>query len=219
MNTMRILGLLAVCTAASTMLTSVASAQAQDPVSEQVPEIPATPVAVTELVYARPFTLERPETYWYRVERPQYGEGVLLVVKVDPSIATGLLVARQRPMPIAYVGDQVAQVVNHGDVSGTVILMVPTPLDRLDLTKQAIWFGTPDIAERVDARMIAGERQRATDAGIKPFARAAVDAALAIGGPRVDAPDVMGLLRGEVLDLLKRYAPTQTLRIESLERQ
>ena len=55
---------------------------------------------------------------------------------------------------------------NQGDESGYVIAVVP---GEVDLTKDPIWFGTPDLPERVNAATIKAEREQADKAGIKPI--------------------------------------------------
>jgi len=166
------------------------------------PEIPKTPAAVDELVYARPFTLEKGFKFLWCKERPNVTTGTLLVLKVDKA----LVVPRAIPMPVLYVGDQTAERVNHGHKSGHVIAIVP---GESDLTKVPIWFGTPRLPERVDASTAKSERALAEQAGIGPFSEKDVEAALAKGGEPIKTTDKSALLRDQVAELILEYSPDE----------
>jgi hypothetical protein len=78
----------------------------------ETPPMPKTPAAVDDIVYARPFSLEKGFKFFWRKERPEVTEGLILVLKADKA----LLVPRAAMMPVLYVGDQTAQRLNHGQV-------------------------------------------------------------------------------------------------------
>jgi len=138
---------------------------------DEIPAVPETPAAVAQIVSAQPFVLDKEATHLWRLEKPAFSSGYLLVLKVDPA----LVLARQSAEPVLYVGHQTAERVNHGFESGHVIAIVPGVLDDpkhpeyLDLSKSLIWFGTPELPERVDAAMIKQELALAKRAGIKPL--------------------------------------------------
>lgn len=188
-----------VCTAA---VAALALAQAPPP-------IPATPAAVDDVVYVRPFTLEKGFTFDWRKERPTVISGTVLVLKVNPD----LVVPRQIAEPVLYVGDQTAQRVNAGNESGYVVAIVP---GQVDLAKSPVWFGTPELPERVDASAISAERAKANTAGIKPFAAEKIAAARARGGEPLIAADEAALLRDEVAPLVMKYSPQEKHLADSL---
>jgi hypothetical protein len=164
------------------------------------PEMPKTPAAVDDLVYARPFTLETGFKYIWSKERPNVTDGTLLVLKVDKA----LVVPRSIATPVLYVGDQPAQRVNQGHESGHVIAVVP---GEVDLTKVPIWFGSPGFPFDTDAATARAERARAEEAGIEPFAEKRVTAARGKGGAPIRKPDMSALLRDELAELILEYCP------------
>ncbi len=172
------------------------------------PPIPATPAAVDDLVYARPFKLNKGYVHYWSKARPNVTGGTLLVIKVDPA----LVYPRQVAEPVLYVGDQTAQRINVGDKSGQVVAVVP---GEVDLTKAPIWFGQPDLPERVDGHIIKAQRKLADGAGIKPFSKEKVQAATAKGGDPANYADLATLMAGPIADLILEYSPQEKEMAES----
>jgi hypothetical protein len=166
-----------------------------------VPPVPATPAAIDDLVYARPFTLEKGYEFEWRQEKPQVTEGYILVLKVNPD----LVYPRQCAEPVLYVGDQTAERVNVGYESGHVIAIVPGEIKEMDLAKTLIWFGTPELPERCTAKTIAAEKALAEKAGIKPLKKSTIAAARKTGAEQLDVKN-RDKLRRKVAALIKRYA-------------
>ena len=175
------------------------------------PEIPETPAAVDDVLYARTFTLEEPFKFVWCKERPNVTAGTLLVLEVDKA----LVVPRSVAMPVLYVGDQSAQRINSGHKSGHVIAIVP---GEVDLTKVPIWFGTPDLPGRADAKEARSERALAEKAGIKPFSKEKVKAAQDKGGARLALVDISALLRDHVAELILEYCPDEKHLAEDFRR-
>ena len=175
------------------------------------PPPPATPAPVLEIVSARAFALEEEAEHLWRKEKPRFRSGYLLVLEVDPA----LVVPRQRLEPVLYVGRQTAERVNQGARSGFVVAIVPGVLDDpadpayLDLEQATMWFGTPDLPERVDRETLERERRAAEAAGARPFAAGRVRAALARGGAPLEAKSRYELLRAAAL-LIKEHALDET---------
>jgi hypothetical protein len=173
-------------------------------------EMPQTPAPVLELVSATPFELDEPYVYHWRKERPKVSSGYVLVLKVDPE----LVVPRQVAEPVLYVGKQTAERINQGDESGHVIALVPGVIDDpehgefIDLTKRIIWFGTPELPERVDAKIVEQEHQWAVHSGFKPFSAEQVEAAIARDGERYEYANKTQLVR-ELMELVRKYSPQE----------
>jgi hypothetical protein len=184
-----------------TCVLTVASWSCAEP-PPAIPPIPSTPAAVDNVLYARAFELTNGEKFLWSKERPDIKTGTLLVLEVD----TALVFPRAAAMPVLYVGDRTAQRVNDGHKSGRVIAIVP---GEVDLLKDPIWFGTPDLPDRVDANMAKAERSLADAAGIKPFPEKKVKAALAKGGEKVTKNDMHALLRDQVAELILEYSPDE----------
>ena len=175
----------------------------------EVPGIPATPAAIEEVVYARPFELEQGYKFEWRKEQPLVKEGVILVLKVDPD----LVYPRQIAEPVLYVGDQTAERVNIGYKSGHVVVIVP---GEVDLKTAPIWFGTPELPERCTAKTIKAEKKMAERAGIKPAAKTQLDSAQEKGGKRLKVKDRYEL-RSELASLIAEHAPDEKELVEGLQ--
>jgi hypothetical protein len=202
--------IIVVSTLALASLAMVSMASAGEPATsphtnayavESPPAVPDTPAAVESIIYAREFTLENGYPFTWSKESPVVTSGYLLVLKVDPD----LVFPRQVAEPVLYVGAQTAQRVNHGFPSGHVIAIVP---GDVDLTKALIWFGTPELPERVDTNVANAELNLAEAAGIKPFAAAEVNAARAQAGEELKGATVVDVLR-VAADLIRQYAPEE----------
>ena len=166
------------------------------------PAIPATPAPVDGVVHAQTFTLNNGFTFQWSKEAPTVTTGTLLVLKVDRA----LVIPRQVAEPVLYVGDSTAQRINFGHESGYVIAIVP---GVVDLAQAPIWFGTPELPERVDAATVQAERTLANRAGIQPFSAKQVQAAQARGGAALNVADMSALLRTQVSDLILKYSPQE----------
>ncbi|MFN0007089.1 MAG: hypothetical protein ACKVXR_04205 [Planctomycetota bacterium] len=164
---------------------------------------------VRSLVLARPFRLEKPYEHGWRLEKPSVSAGWLLVLEVDPSFVA----PRQVLMPVLLVGDQTAECVNFGQESGRVIAIVPAPADEqgmpsLDLEKNPVWFGSPDLPERVDASWIAIERSRARAADVVTFTAGEIASARERGGPPLRLADRVALEHDAAL-LILEHSPRE----------
>src|SRR5712671_3802176 len=104
--------------------------------------VPPLPAPVKNILYARPFTLERPYRYDWSKDRPTVSTGILVVLDVD----TALVIPRDSLEPVLYASDVAVQRLNHGHKSGKVIAIVP---GHVDLATTPIWFGSPNLPERV----------------------------------------------------------------------
>jgi len=169
---------------------------------ESIPPVPATPAAVESILYARKFTLEKGYKFNWCKEAPIVSSGYLLVLKVNPD----LVYPRQCAEPVLYVGRRTAERLNHGYPSGHVIAIVP---GAPDLDKTLIWFGTPELPERVDAERADQELTLAQAANMQPLPPETIRAAETKGGHRLEATDLAALLRGQVADLVLEYAPQE----------
>jgi hypothetical protein len=136
----------------------------------------------------------------WRKERPMVTAGTLVVLKINPD----LVVPRQTAEPVLYAGNQTVQRLNSGHESGHLIVIIP---GKVDLTQIPIWFGRPELPERVDANMIKSERALAEAANIQPFAVQKVQEAGIKGGEHLEVFDLHTLLRDHVAELVLQYSP------------
>lgn len=189
------------CMRGKTILLSIffivlsSSAIAQD----DLRAVPKTPSAVIDIVFARPFTLAKGYTYDWSKERPIVKSGILVVLKVNPD----LVIPRNSAEPVLYAGNQTAQRLNHGHKSGHVIAIIP---GEVDLTRVPIWFGSPELPERVSAQMIRSERALADAAKIRPFAAKKVRS---VKKGLLQASDLYSLLRDHAAELVLKYSPQE----------
>jgi len=168
-------------------------------IASELPPVPATPSAVTDLVFARSFTLEKGYRYNWSKDRPIVRSGTLVVLKVDPD----LVFPRNAAEPVLYAGNQTVQRLNHGHESGYVIGIIP---GDIDLTQAPFWFGRPALPERVTAEMIKSERALADAAKIQPFATEKVQS---LTQESLQASDLYSLLRDHVANLVLEYSPQE----------
>jgi hypothetical protein len=172
----------------------------------ELPPMPATPAAATDLLYARPVRFAQPFEHTWSKEQPRYTDGWLLVIQADPA----LIFPRQTGMPVLFVGATPAQVLNGGHEDGRVIALVPGPLD---LKSALIWFGSPGLPGEITNLAAARERTAAEKAGIRPFSADKVKAALQKGGARLDVNDYSQL--GPTLTAIaEEFTPRETMLID-----
>jgi len=160
---------------------------------------PATPAAVKGILAARRFTLATPYQYTWSRDRRMVATGTLVVLEVDPAY----VMPRDTLEPVLYAGNVPVQRLNHGNISGRVIGIIP---GNVDLSTALIWFGTPELPERVTAKMVESERERAEKAGVHAFPREKI---ATIEGPAVTAKDLAELLRNVAADLVLKYSPQE----------
>ena len=158
---------------------------------------PATPTPVEAVLLAKPFDLEEGYTFNWSGTEPTVRSGTILVLKVDPA----MVLPRNALQPVLYAGDSPVQIISEDHFSGTLIGIVP---GDIDLAEDLIWFGRPGLPERATPEVIAEERALAERAGIEPVGGDAMESA---GAPTVGAGDLASLLREEVADIVREYAP------------
>jgi hypothetical protein len=161
--------------------------------------IPPTPAAVNELVLAQPFKLAKGYENDWSKEREVVTSGTLVVLKVDPE----LVYPRNSAEPVLYAGDKTVQRLNQGHESGHVIGIIP---GEIDLASAPIWFGRPELPERVDAEMIRAERGLADEAKIQPIAAETVRE---MTREPVEVEDLSTLLRDHVAKLVLEFSPQE----------
>jgi hypothetical protein len=165
--------------------------------------------AVRELVSAVPFTIREGYVHTWRKEAPRVRAGFLCVFAVDPA----LVEPRQTAEPVLYVGDQTAERVNHGAQSGRVVAIVPCAVDaagapQLDFERTPIWFGAPDLPERIDAAAIRAARALHERSGTARFTHDQVAGALARGGASLDLATRVDLEASAAL-LILEHSPAE----------
>jgi len=171
------------------------------------PPLPATPAPVDAVLHVRPFVLDEGFAFDWRKERPTVTRGTLVVLQVAPE----LVYPRQTAEPVLYVGEQTAMRLNVGYPSGRVVAIVPgDPPGEGAL----VFFGTPELPERVTAATIAAEVTKARAAGIAPAAR---DARVRADGAVTRAN--LAALLVDAAALIDRYAPDESARAMSLRTQ
>jgi len=181
---------------------AVEQAQTRSPAAAAA--APARTSPVRGLVLARPFTLAEPYVSDWRLERPSVRSGWLLVLEVDPQYVE----PHQAAMPVLLLGGETVECVNFGIDSGKVIAIVPSALDergepQLDLAASPVWFGAPELPERVDAAWIAGDRSRARPVDVATFTAEEIAAARTRAGATLQAPNRVELDRQAALLILE----------------
>jgi len=175
-----------------------------------------------ELVDARPFVLDQSFVHKWRQERPSFQGGYLLVLRADAEF----LRPRQGLEPVLYVGAETAQRLNNPTDSGYLVCLVPTaltPAGQLasDPTQGPIWFGNPELPERVDAARARQELGEALALGVAPKVKLARSfSPKGLQGKQLANSTVYMRDRDEldliVADLIEAYSPGESERISSL---
>ncbi|HWR77489.1 MAG TPA: hypothetical protein VN283_09830 [Thiobacillus sp.] len=161
--------------------------------------LPATPAAIKGILAARRFTLETPFPYTWTKEPIMVSTGVLVVLEVDPAY----VVPRDTLEPVLYAGNVPVQRLNHGHRSGRVIGIVP---GNIDLASTPIWFGSPELPERVTPSIAQSERTLAEKIGVHALPKARINA---VQRPPVIAKDLATLLRTVAADLVLEFSPQE----------
>jgi hypothetical protein len=174
-----------------------------------IPALPEQTVAAWDILYAQPFILDEGYTHYWRLEQPIVDAGYIVVLAVDPDLA----VPRQTDEPVLYAGEQTVERVNTGQDEGHLVALIPAlrgldGLPDLDLASAPIWFGTPELPERVDAARIQAELSLATSEGAIPMAATRIQAALTQGGSLLHAAN-RPALDFYLADLIERFAPQE----------
>jgi hypothetical protein len=164
---------------------------------------------VRDILFAQAFRLDKPYAHTWQKEQPSVSAGYLLVLAVDPEFVRPQQVAE----PVLYVGNQTAERINAGDVSGRLVVLVPSSVNAqgeiaLDLQAAPIWFGAPELPERIDAAQVSAELDAALRKGAKPFPDQKVGAALRRGGKALRLPN-REALEQRVARLLQEYSPNE----------
>jgi hypothetical protein len=167
--------------------------------------VPATPAGVIDILEIQPFRLKVGYQYDWLESRPFVSDGLLVVLRVDPN----QVVPRNAAEPVLYAGDGTVQRLNQGNGSGYVIGIIP---GQIDLASAPIWFGRPELPERVTPAVIKEERALADSAGIKAFSPDK------IAGARrdpIEVDDLAALLRGPAADLVLKFSPDEKDLVET----
>lgn len=183
---------------AVSILVTAACASGQNASRVPSPDLPY-PVPVRDILFAQPFTVSRPFQTWSR-DRAKATSGTLVVLDVDPRY----VVPRDAMAnPVLYAGNVAVIQLNEGHKSGRVIGIIP---GNVDLASEPVWFGAPDLPERVTPESARAERARAEEAGVRPFARSKI---AAVQRPATRTADVSALLRDVAAELVYEYAPQE----------
>ena len=155
----------------------------------RTPELPKTPSAraAAQPVLMQWVQLTQPYPTDFRAERPLVRAGWLVVIRADSALLTPRSLAE--PLLLASADGWTASVewMQHGATSGHSVCFVPwvdqpqppvgsdgrAPTDeskqRASLRGLRMWFGTPELPERVDAALLARERALADASGLQPL--------------------------------------------------
>ncbi len=161
--------------------------------------LPDTPSAVLGVVAIQPFSLRTAFLYNWLASQPEVSSGLLVVLQVDPRYVHPTDAAE----PVLYAGDRTVKRLNQGERSGYVLGIVP---GTATLATALVFFGTPELPERVTDEILAQQQELARRAGIKPFTAEQLERARR---EAAYADDLTDLLAGPAADLLLKYSPDE----------
>ena len=159
------------------------------------------PTPVKGILAAQRFELAEPYEDTWSLDKAQVSAGMLLVLDVDPKLVT----RRESLEPLLYVGGKPTRRLNHGDISGHVLVIVPV---STDLEHTLMWLGKPDLpealtAEKIQAEKLNAERALATRAGVGTQSARGLPRA---ERPTVQARDLAALLRDVAAPLIDEFS-------------
>ena len=169
-----------------------------------------TPMPVARIRSATPFRVETPFAHDWSAEKSTATAGWLVVLDVDARYVQ----PRQTAEPVLYAGNVPVQRLNVGVRTGRVIAVIPATRTaenqtRADLMATPIFFGAPELPERITRDMADAELARARAAGITADNAGRIRAAIRAGGPEVVVQDRAALLR-EAASLVLEHAPDES---------
>lgn len=171
------------------------------------------PLALNQIVAARPFVLQESFTWNWRQERPQVASGWLLVIEIPPALCA----PRQTADRVIYVGGETAERLNLGTNSGHIVLIVPAPLMEIPnpndpvqqpLDKHPVFLGATALPEQVTLSSAETQLLSAEASGIPDPDPAVVAAARLAGGPLLQASSRAALLAAAA-QLVQTYSPDE----------
>jgi hypothetical protein len=170
---------------------------------------PGLPARLRGLVCAQAFKLDQGYEHAWRAEHPWVQCGWILVLEIDPDLAS----VRDELEPVMFVGSEVAERTNPGDLAGRRVVIVPSIPDAngwpaLDPLAQPMWLGESALPEQLTLAAIRAQRTRAEQLGITAFPHNEVANALDCGDSRTALADRSALQR-HVAQLIKRLAPAE----------
>ncbi len=168
--------------------------QAPVDTGEMAPVASSPQAAELRVLQAHAFQLAEPETHWMRAEAERYTQGLLLVLEADPQ----LLIPRQGYENVLYVGDETAEPLNVGMFSGHRVVIVP---GATELAEAPIFFGEPELPERVTRSEARRQLELALAKGARPSGVESPGASLAFK----DGYE----LRRFAADLIEEFAPDE----------
>lgn len=181
-------------------------ATAQEPSSPV--DAAALPLPADDVLALRVFTVAEARPYPWMQGHAPITSGLLIALEVEPALA----LPRQVAEPVIYVGDVPAERLNVGWPSGRLLLLVP---GAPELEALPVFFGPPELPERIDAAHATADLALARDLGIAPFGADRIEAAFAAGGEPLALPDSRALDHA-IADWIDAWAPGEAERAEGL---
>lgn len=171
-----------------------------------LPALPEEPRSALEVLELVPFTLEEPAVHDFRLEAPSYDAGYLIVIRTDPELAY----VRQGYEAVLCAGRQTVARRNASGPENVVVGVLPAPrgedgLPDVDWARTPIWYGSPELPERVDAAWLEREYEAAQASGVTAMPATSVSDALR-DVVHLDAPVE---LDGPIADLIERHSPSE----------
>jgi hypothetical protein len=166
------------------------------------------PLPADGVLALRAFSLEQARPYPSMMGHAPFTGGLLIAIEVEPALA----LPRQVAEPVIYVGDVPAERLNVGWPSGRLLLLVP---GQPDLSAVPVFFGPPELPERIDSAHATADLALARDVGLVPFAQVRIDAAFVAGGEPLALRDSRALDHA-IADWIDAWAPDEAERAASM---
>lgn len=159
----------------------------------------ASPSDVEGISYAKAFTLDRPYAYTWRADAPAITTGWVLVVDVTPALS----VQKDTWNPVLYVGRYPAEIAGVDPEQGRMVVIVP---GEVDLSRDAVFFGSVELPGQVTPERAGEELAAAVAAGFGPVSAETLRRARAAGGETAALADAHALYAGPVAEAIETWA-------------
>lgn len=183
------------CSSATSLESQSRSQNADAPQSASKLDAPMLDI---KLLYAQPFTVEQPFSHDWHSKPQSFNQGTLIVLEVNEKFAR----SRDSLEPVLYAGRQTVNRLNRG-LSGRVIGIIPGAENLEDMP---IWYGAPDLPERLTDDAIEKEYLRASDAGLRKMSQ---DRIANVMAKPVKAENLTLYLREYAAEVVLEYSPQE----------
>ncbi len=161
-------------------------------------DIGTVSTVVKDVLYIRPFKLDKGYPFYWHKDQPIIDSGTIIVVAFE----SDLVRANNVMGPILYAGDRVIQPLNLGRESKRIIAIIPK---SFDFDSKGIWYGLQGVPVDVTPESIA----RAKKIASQHIHFVSKKQAKSVTHEEVQVDSFSALLKSELADLVLQFSPQE----------